>query len=280
MSKMKTYYEMLELTSAASLDDIKRNFRREIAKYHPDKVQHLGKEFQEIAAVKTAELTQAYKTLSDETRRAEYDELLRTGGSFDVAGPGTTPPPTVGQPDVHAARPDAAWRAQEQRPEPPQSPGGTVFQQDRAGASSLIFKAAVMRFRNVLQAEFGSYEEPNVEAFQVACVPKPPFWKLKLPPRVLGRFVDQVDAASVSDSWTAASRMKKDTQRDLVVFVMGPAIAPAGELATAITEQRRKPMPAGGKLILVPVHTRNWSAHVPNDAPDVVRSLLSRLKSA
>jgi hypothetical protein len=148
------------------------------------------------------------------------------------------------------------------------------------GASSLIFKAAVMRFRTVLQAEFGSYEEPNVEAFQVACIPKPPFWKLKLPPRVLGRFVDQVDAASVSESWTAASRMKKDSQRDLVVFVMGPAVAAAGELATAITEQRRKPMLAGGKLILVPVNTRNWSAHVPTDAPDVVKSLLSRLKSA
>ena len=161
------------------------------------------------------------------------------------------------------------WRAEEY-PLPPLEPS----------EAGLIFKAAVMRFRTVLQAEFGSYEEPNVEAFQVACIPKPPFWKLKLPPRVLGRFVDQVDAASVSESWTAASRMKKDSQRDLVVFVMGPAVAAAGELATAITEQRRKPMLAGGKLILVPVNTRNWSAHVPTDAPDVVKSLLSRLKAA
>jgi hypothetical protein len=279
MSKMNTYYEMLELTAAASLDDIKRNFRREVAKYHPDKVQHLGKEFQEIAAVKTAELTQAYKTLSDEALRAEYDELLRTGGSPD-AGPGAAPSPMVDQAHVPAGWPRAARPVQEPRPEPPPTPTSTVFQQDRMGASSLIFKAAVMRFRTVLQAEFGSYEEPNVEAFQVACIPKPPFWKLKLPPRVLGRFVDQVDAASVSESWTAASRMKKDSQRDLVVFVMGPAVAAAGELATAITEQRRKPMLAGGKLTLVPVNTRNWSAHVPTDAPDVVKSLLSRLKSA
>ncbi len=85
---------------------------------------------------------------------------------------------------------------------------------------------------------------------------------------------------AVTESWTAASRMKKDTQRDLVVFVMGPAVAPAGELAAAIAEQRKKPMLAGGKLILVPVNTRTWSAHVPNDAPAVVKSLLTRLKSA
>jgi hypothetical protein len=39
-------------------------------------------------------------------------------------------------------------------------------------------------------------------------------------------------------------------------------------------------MPAGGTLTLVPVNTRNWAAHVPNDAPPVVKSLLTRLKSA
>ena len=39
--------------------------------------------------------------------------------------------------------------------------------------------------------------------------------------------------------------MKKDSQRDLVVFVMGPSVAAPGELATVITEQRRKPMAAG-----------------------------------
>jgi hypothetical protein len=61
---------------------------------------------------------------------------------------------------------------------------------------------------------------------------------------------------------------------------MGTAMAPAGELATAIAEQRKKPMPAGGKLTLVPVNTRSWSAHVPTDAPKVVKSLLDRLKTA
>lgn len=278
----KSYYELLEVPGTASLEDIKRNFRREIAKYHPDKVQHLGTEFQEIAAVKAAELTQAYKTLSDETLRAEYDELLASGeveATARPAGPAPAPPPPA--PDTHAPHTQTPRPAHEEpEPRPSPTPSGSVFSQDRAASSDLIHKATVMRFRQALTSEFGTYEESPVQGFQVTCVPKPPFWKLKLPPRVLGRFVDHVDATAVTESWTQASRMKKDNQRDLVVFVMGPAVAPAGELAAAIAEQRRKPMLAGGKLTLVPVNTRNWNAHVPNDAPPVVKSLLTRLKTA
>ncbi len=69
----KGFYELLDVAPDAAVDEIKRAFRREIAKYHPDKVQHLGKEFQEIAANKAAELTRAYKTLTDVAARAEYD---------------------------------------------------------------------------------------------------------------------------------------------------------------------------------------------------------------
>jgi hypothetical protein len=273
--KMKNYYDLLELPSTATLEEIKRNFRREIAKYHPDKVQHLGAEFQEIAANKAAELTKAYKTLSDGTQRAEYDEMLRTG-----AHSAATSAPAAAARQETPERAYARSAVAEAEPELAQPGRGSVFQQDRAGASQLIFKAAVVRFRQALTTEFGSYEAPRVDPFQVACVPKPGFLKFKTPPCVLGRFVEQVDGSVVSESWAAAARMKKDGQRDLVVFVMGPAVAPAGELAAAITEQRRKPIPGGGKLVLVPVNTRSWNAHVPNDAPPVVKSLLERLKSA
>jgi hypothetical protein len=37
---------------------------------------------------------------------------------------------------------------------------------------------------------------------------------------------------------------------------------------------------AGSKpLVMIPVNTRNWNAHVPTDAPPVVKALLTRLKS-
>jgi hypothetical protein len=101
-----------------------------------------------------------------------------------------------------------------------------------------------------------------------------------VPPRILGRFVAQVDAAAVNESWGMAIRAKKNErkndQRDLSVFVMGPAVAPAGELGRAIVEQRRRPMPAG-KLVMVPVNTKTWSAHVLSDAPPTVKALLLRL---
>ena len=46
----KTHYELLGVAADAPAEEIKHAFRREIAKYHPDKVQHLGQEFQDIAA--------------------------------------------------------------------------------------------------------------------------------------------------------------------------------------------------------------------------------------
>jgi hypothetical protein len=103
---------------------------------------------------------------------------------------------------------------------------------------------------------------------------------LRLPPRILGKFVALVDGNAVAEAWARASKMKKDVQRDLCVFLMGPALASPTELAVAIAEQRKRPMPAGGKLVLIPVNTKNWSAHIPTDAPDVCKTLLARLKAS
>lgn len=277
---MKTYYDLLELPRTASADDIKKAFRREIAKYHPDKVQHLGQEFQEIAVVKAAELTQAYKTLSDPAARADYDAQLEDGAP--PASPYAPPPPSPAAPSdpESQARPSQPRTSHAPPPEAPPSAGSSVFEQDRAGAHDLVRKATYARFRQALESEFGRYDVATLQGFDVACIPKPPFWALKLPPRILGRFLPQVDGPAIVETWSLASKMKKDSQRDICVFVMGPAVAAPGELAVAIAEQRKKPMPAGGKLIMIPVNTKTWHAHVPTDAPPVVKSLLTRLKSA
>jgi curved DNA-binding protein CbpA len=280
---VKTYYDLLEVPRSASADEIKRAFRREIAKYHPDKVQHLGEEFQEIAVVKAAELTQAYQTLSDPAARADYDAQLddHPGGAPHYGAPHQGSPahhPTRSQTDPASARP--ANLAQEAARDAQPSGGASPFEQERAGAVDLIRKATYARFRQALEREFGRYEEAPLRGFDVVCIPKPPFWSLRLPPRILGRFLPEVDGAAVLETWALAVRMKKDPQRDLCVFVMAPAVAPPGELAAAIAEQRRKRMPAGGKLIMIPVNTRTWNAHVPTDAPPVVKSLLTRLKAS
>jgi curved DNA-binding protein CbpA len=268
----KTYYELLDVQPSASSDEIKRAFRREIAKYHPDKVQHLGEEFQEIAATKAAELTRAYKTLTDPASRADYDATGEPAAGAPSPRP-PSPPPASPSPSGEASGSQAA---------PATEPSGSssVFSQERAGANDLVRRATVMRFRNALNGEFGQWDDIGLAGFEVACLPKPAFWSLKLAPRVLGRFVAQVDGPAVTETWTMATRIPKDTQRAFcVVFLMGPAIAPASELAAAIIEQGRKPWPAGGKMIMVPVNTRTWSAHIPNDAPPVVKSMLTRLKA-
>jgi hypothetical protein len=109
--------------------------------------------------------------------------------------------------------------------------------------------------------------------------PKGGFLSRTVPPRMLARVVDQVDAGAVQESWAMATRLRKDDQREACLFIMGPTVAPAGELGRAINEQRRKPMPPGLKLIVVPVNTRTWSAHIPTDAPAQVKTFLARLAS-
>lgn len=261
----KGFYQLLDVAPDAPVDEIKKAFRREIAKYHPDKVQHLGQEFQEIAASKAADLTRAYKTLTDPAARAEYD----ANGVPDAASTRPSAPSSAAPAVSYTPRPIVEEPAV----------GGSVFQQDRAGANDLVQRATVMRFRTALTGEFTSWEEFQLTGFQVTCVPKAAFWSLKLPPRVVGRFVPKVDGAAVTETWAMASRIPKDSQRELcVIFLMGPDVSQAGELAVAINDARRKP--TATKLMMVPVNTRMWDAHVPTDAPPFVKSLLSRLKSA
>src|SRR5688572_31830459 len=130
---MSTLYELLGVDRGAPADEIKRAFRREIARYHPDKVQHLGKEFQDIAAVRSAELTHAYKTLTDEAARAEYDESLGNAAA-PPGSPSAKPPADTASPAAHGPAPPAA------APPPPQPPVSRPHV-DRAGASDLVRKA-------------------------------------------------------------------------------------------------------------------------------------------
>jgi len=271
-----SYYELLGVLPTASLDEIKKAFRREIAKYHPDKVQHLGREFQEIAAVKAAELTQAYKTLSDESLRAEYDAELAGASAGRDTGGGRDAEVERWRAAATDAPPRPAPRSSSATAERPAS--NHAFAADRAGVSDLVRKAALARFRQAIGAECGQCDERSLPGFDVACTPpKGRFWS-KLQPRILVRVVARVDAAAVSETWGLAVRMPRDKDdREVCIFLMGPAVAPAGELAAAIAAERRKP--TAQKLVLVPLNTKSWAAHIPADAPAVVKSLVTRLKS-
>ncbi len=59
--KERHYALVLGLHGRISTDEIRMHFKDLIAKYHPDKVQHLGNEFKEMAELKTVEILEAYR---------------------------------------------------------------------------------------------------------------------------------------------------------------------------------------------------------------------------
>ncbi len=64
------YYSILEVPKTATQDEIKKAFRKQAMKYHPDRNpgnKEAEEKFKQIAA--------AYEVLSDEKKRQEYDQL-------------------------------------------------------------------------------------------------------------------------------------------------------------------------------------------------------------
>ena len=61
-----TAYKILGVTENASDDEIKKAYRKLVVKYHPDKIQHLGAEFQAGAKDKFQKIQEAYETIKKE----------------------------------------------------------------------------------------------------------------------------------------------------------------------------------------------------------------------
>lgn len=76
----KDYYKTLGLDKSASKDDIKKAFRKLAHEHHPDKKG--GNE------AKFKEANEAYSVLSDDTKRAQYDQFGSAGPGFGGAGAG------------------------------------------------------------------------------------------------------------------------------------------------------------------------------------------------
>ena len=72
---MVDYYKILEIESSASESEIKKSYRRLALKYHPDKNQSQGaKEYFILLNI-------AHETLSDPSKRNQYDNKKHYGGS-------------------------------------------------------------------------------------------------------------------------------------------------------------------------------------------------------
>jgi len=269
---LKDYYQLLEIVPTAPADEVKKAFRLQIARYHPDKVQHLGKEFQGMAADRAAELTEAYRVLSDEGRRTEYDRAR--------AAEADAPTPTPAAPSAETHRSASPGAPTAAAPPPPAAesaaPQGAAYKQERASRDEFVRKATMNRFNQALAAIGGDYTTSQVRGFDVALIPKSKMFSRSKNPKLLGRFVSTVDAEAVADAWKGAAQFGAETE-DVCVFLMGTSLAGAGELAKSIAEQRRKQRNL--KVTLIPVDARVWDAHMPLDAPDIAKTLIARLKS-
>jgi curved DNA-binding protein CbpA len=272
---LKNYYELLEIVSTASAEEIKRSFRTQIARYHPDKVQHLGKEFQSMAADRAAELTEAYRILSDPSRRAEYDRAVIEAGGVTAESPAAA----VTREHQGAAEPRIPSEPSPAPPPPkgPGTPSGGQFKEERATRDEFVRKATMSRLRQALEAVGGGYEEGQLRGFDLALLPKRKLFGSNKNPKLLGRFVSQLDRDAVADAWLQALKWGDTKTDEVCVLLLGTALAPAGELAGEIEDQRRKSR--GAKVTVIPVDARIWNAHMPRDAPAIAKTLIARLKS-
>lgn len=259
----RNYYELLGLPASAGPEEIKRAFRREIARYHPDKVQHLGHEFQEIAATRASALTEAYRILMDTDARRRYDE---------ADPPEHQPPAPAPQPE--ARRPPAPPDADAERHERPDA----RVQHARATTADFVTKAALRMVREAIIAVADGVTDLPAPGFDAAYVVKGKrafFGKKEPAIRLLAKIVPQVDGSAVGEVWPLAVSATASGQVGCVLL-MGKGLAPSKELAAAVSELRRKTR--ASEPVIVPVDVRDWEALLPPDVPPSVRAILLTLK--
>lgn len=75
----RDYYEVLGLQKGASADEIKKAYRRLAVKWHPDRWTQGTDAEKKTAEDNFKELAEAYDVLSDEQKRARYDQFGHAG---------------------------------------------------------------------------------------------------------------------------------------------------------------------------------------------------------
>ena len=269
---MKDYYALLTIAADASADDIKRAFRREIARYHPDKVHHLGAEFQALAAERAAELTEAYRVLMDEGLREAYDRERRgSGGASAAAAPRPRAEPAA---PPSAPRRDPAPAPPAPDPAPP--PGRAA---PHASRDAFVRRMSMTRFRDAIERALEGVTSMPARGFEASYFVKGKrsLFGKAVPERLLSAYVGEVTGEAITKLGQDAIGGRGSATL-LTVFALGDALAPASDLSAAIVNVRKR-APAGVTLQVVPIDVRDWSAMMPRDASANVRAVVTQLNA-
>ena len=81
MAQNKDFYAVLGVSASATQDEIKKQYRKLAARYHPDKNPNDAK-----AADRFKEISEAYQVLGDADRRKQYDQMRQLGAFGGFGG--------------------------------------------------------------------------------------------------------------------------------------------------------------------------------------------------
>src|SRR5690349_22734356 len=84
MAQNQDFYAVLGVSASATQDEIKKQYRKLAARFHPDKNPNDAK-----AADRFKEISEAYQVLGDAEKRKQYDQMRQLGafGGFNGSRP-------------------------------------------------------------------------------------------------------------------------------------------------------------------------------------------------
>jgi DnaJ-like protein len=249
---------LLGIALPASAEEVKRAYRRQISRYHPDKVQHLGEEFQVMAAEKSAQLTHIYQQLLESSGSGEIVEAARTAAEASTPAAGTTQTASVG------AAPRQVNRA-------------STWQAVAVGCPSLILGAAVDRVTQSVRWTLPRAEDVPVAGFTLACRTRPDwrgFFKRRRP-------TEAVLLRAPADTGPGPRQRIRDLLPGvdgaivMIDLVLNPLAAGQQEPIGRTPPARRE-----ADVFSVTVDAMTWKARVPPHAPEIAHLILERLRDA